>query len=163
MRYDVPLADAWGMNQPGATMPRPLLRRNFWVGLVLGAGVVLTSITGLVVGWVAVALQFFGASADADDYRMAAGGYGGAALLLCFGAVAVWTWRAPTWELIWAVATAAVLALLAVDALSAATTAETGDGYSSWIDGAGGVAACPWTWPLVVLGIWGTVRESLHR
>jgi hypothetical protein len=158
MRYDVPLADAGGMHQRPVTRPRPLPSRQFWVGLLLGVSVVSTALTGLVVGWFAVYFQLFGESADADDYRMAAGGYGAAALLLCAGALAVRTWRAPTWELIWAVAGAAVLALLAMDALSEATRAEPGAGYSGWIDGAGGVAACPWTWPLVVLGIWGPLQ-----
>jgi len=132
-----------------------LTRAAFWRNLALGAGIPLTALTGLVVGWFSIHFQFFGDTADTDDYEMALGGYGAAAVALLLGALAAWRWHAPRWQVHLALVSGAMLVLLGAAALSEMATAEPGWGLNGWIDGAGGVLGCPWTWPLVVLAVWG--------
>jgi hypothetical protein len=166
MRTSYAVADAVLMSHdPTATSRKPpfLTSGTFWRNFVLGAGIQLTALTGLVVGWLAVELQFFGASPDADDYEMAAGGYGAGALLLLLGALAVHLLGAPRWQMYVALGSAGLLIVLALSAVSEISSAEPGDGYASWVDGAGGVAACPWTWPLVVLAVWGVFRRQVSE
>jgi hypothetical protein len=155
MRTSYRAADAGGMSSaPLRTRSSIWGSAAFRRGLVLGTSIVLTTLTGLVIGWFAVAFQFFGETADAEDYEMATGAYSSAALLLSLGAVAACGWGAPRWQLLLALGSAGLLTILALDAASSIASADPGAGINSWIDGAGGVAACAWTWPLVVLGLW---------
>lgn len=144
---------------PGTSSSRPLLVGvEFWRNLGLGLGILLTGATGLVVGWFNLYFHFFGESADAEDYAVATGAYAAAAAALLLGALATWAWTAPRWQLVLALLSAGLLAIFALDAAASISSAEPGSGINSWPDGAGGVLVCPWTWPLVVLGIWGPLR-----
>ena len=125
-----------------------------WVGAVLA-----TALNGIVVGYGAIWLQFFGETADAEDYSVSAGGYGAAAVVLALAVPAIWTHRAPRW-LVWpAGVSAAVLGLLAVRSAAAASRAEAVSApiNTAW-DGIGGVLWAPWTWVLVGLGVQGLYR-----
>ena len=60
----------------------------------------------------------------------------------------------------WALGWAAVLLVLTLSSVSeAAASAEAGPGIDGWQDGAGGVLACPWTWPLVLLALYEPLRR----
>jgi hypothetical protein len=131
---------------------RPRVDRTLLVSALTGVSVVLTALTGLVVGWFAVAFQI-GSRADADDYAVAAGAYGATTLALLLGAVAFRRWATTTWQLPVTLVLAIVPGLLAVRAVADATHADPGVGMSTWWDGAGGVLACPWTWWLVAVGV----------
>ena len=133
-------------------------QRGRLVTFLLGTCIVLTAVTGVVVGWFAVHLQLFGEVADADDYAVASGAYGAGAAVLLFGGVAAWSRRSPPSMVAFAVVAAGALTVLAVSAAASGASAEPGSGYNHWWDGAGGVVACPWTWPLVVLGAFGVFR-----
>lgn len=123
---------------------------------------VLSVLSGLVIGWLAVAFQLFGETPDAEDYQVAAGAYATSALVLMLGALAVRSFEAPRWELVWALGWAAVLLVLTLSSVSeAAASAEAGPGIDGWQDGAGGVLACPWTWPLVMLGVCAPLRTRV--
>lgn len=54
--------------------------RRVWVSLGWISAVSATALNGVLVGYGAVWLQFFGETARAEDYRVSAGGYGAAAL-----------------------------------------------------------------------------------
>jgi hypothetical protein len=127
--------------------------RTLLVSVLTGCSVVLTTLTGLVVGWVPVGFQIAGSRADSDDYAVAAGAYGATTLALLLGAVAFRRWATTTWQLPVTLVLAIVPGLLAVRAVADATHAEPGFGMNSWWDGAGGVLACPWTWWLVAVGV----------
>ena len=144
-------------------MVDPRVRRTLvaagWVGAV-----VATILNGIVVGYGAIWLQFFGETADAEDYRVSAGGYGAAAVVLVLAVSAILTHRAPRW-LVWPTGVAAVvLALLAVNSISASVHAEPvlSPMNTVW-DGVGGVLWAPWTWALVALGIHGLYRLAYPR
>jgi hypothetical protein len=133
---------------------RSVARALLWWGAVTA-----TVLNGVVVGYGAVWFQLFGETADAEDYRMSAGGYGAAALVLTFAAVAVRTHRAPR-SLFWpTVVSAVLLALLCARSAAAAGGAEPDriPVSSAW-DGIGGVLWAPWTWALVGLGVHGLYR-----
>lgn len=125
-----------------------------WVGAV-----VATTLNGILVGYGAIWLQFFGETADAEDYRVSAGGYGAAAAVLVLAVPAILTHRAPRW-LVWPTGVAAgVLALLAVNSIAASVHAEPVPSPINTVwDGIGGVLWAPWTWALIGLGIHGLYR-----
>lgn len=125
-----------------------------WIGAVTA-----TALNGVLVGYGAVSLQFFGETADAEDYRVSAGGYGAAAVVLALAVIAILTHRGPRW-LAWAAGvSAAILGVLAADSAAASARAEpvTSPINTAW-DGIGGVLWAPWTWVLVALGIHGLYR-----
>jgi hypothetical protein len=128
-------------------------RRTRWVNAGLAACVLLTVLTGLVLGWFAVSFQLFGDRPDADDYASAAGAYGAAAVVLVIGARAVAHGAAPRWVLVTAVAGAGLFTVLLLSAVSDMAAAEPGAATAGWREGAFGVLGCPWAWPLVVLGL----------
>jgi hypothetical protein len=132
----------------------PVTRGHLLASVLLGCCVALTLATGLVVGWFATELMLFGARPTAEDHQVAAGAYGAAAAALLLGAVALRVHGTTRWQVPVSLASAALLALLTVSsAMDAATSSEPGSGINHWWDGAGGVLACPWTWPLVVTGV----------
>ena len=130
------------------------MRRRRWLTALFLACILLTFLTGIVVGYVSVWLQFFGASPDRQDYLMGAAGYGAAAVVLLLSLPALLRLRVRPW--IWGL-TGGLLVVLALAGLVAAgegwSMPADPNPYSHWSDGAGGVIACPWTWPLVVLGL----------
>ena len=142
---------------------RPRIDRTLLVGVLTGCGVVLTALTGLVVGWFAVGFQIGGSGADADDYAVAAGAYGATTLVLLLGALAFRRWSTTTWQLPVTLVVAVVLGLLTVRAIADASSAEPGYGMNTWWDGAGGVLACPWAWWLVAVGVRALVSGDTRR
>jgi hypothetical protein len=143
------------------TITRPTVTRgHLLASVLLGCCVVLTAVTGLVVGWFATHLFFFGAQPTAEDHRVAAGAYGAAAGSLLLGAVALRVHGTTRWQLPMTLAAAALLTLLTLSSvLDAATGSDPGSAVNHWWDGAGGVLACPWTWPLVVMGLLAPFRS----
>ena len=139
-------------------------RARRWVPAAVVGCELLTIGTGLVVGYVSVWLQFFGETADREDYLVSAGGYGAGAAAALVGLLSLRRLRVATWILWICAAGAALLGLLALSSLSSARTAERDSlVVSSWTDGAGGVAACPWTWVVVVLGLLALVGRGPAR
>lgn len=135
--------------------------RRSWVTVGWISAVTATALNGVLVGYGAVWLQFFGETADAEDYRVSAGGYGAAAVVLALAVVGILTHRAPRW-LAWAAAgAAAILAILSVNSAIASAQAEPVPSpiNAAW-DGIGGVLWAPWTWALVALGIHGLSRRT---
>lgn len=139
----------------------PMNINRVWVlRLALGLCLVLTALSGLVIGWLAVAFQLFGESADAEDYDVAAGAYAASAVVLVLGAFVARGSRAPRWQLVWALGWAAVLVVLTLSSVSEASAMlDRGPGINGWKDGVGGALACPWTWPLVLLGLYEPLRR----
>lgn len=133
--------------------------QRIWIAVAWVAGVVATTINGVVVGYGVIWFQLFGHRANAEDYVVSAGGYAAAALVLIFATVAVRTHDGPRWLAGPAVGAAVVLALLA--ARSATLAAQLAPGHAPWgaaWDGVGGVLWAPWTWVLVFLGARGAVQ-----
>lgn len=133
--------------------------RRVWAAVGWIGAVTATALNGVLVGYGSVWLQFFGETADAEDYRVSAGGYGAAAAVLALAVVGILTHGAPRW-LAWAAAgTTAILAILAVNSAVASAQAEPVSSpiNTAW-DGIGGVLWAPWTWALVALGIHGLYR-----
>ena len=133
--------------------------RRVWVVIAWSFAIAATTLNGLVVGYGSVWLQFFGESADAEDYRVSAGGYGAAAAVLALAVVAILTHRGPRW-LAWVAALSSiVLGALAVSSAQASTRAEQDSSpmNTAW-DGIGGVLWAPWTWALVALAVHGIYR-----
>jgi hypothetical protein len=63
------------------------------------------------------------------------------------------------WQTPLAFAAAGLLALLTLSSvLDVARAGQPGSGINHWWDGAGGVLACPWVWPLVVAGLLAPLR-----
>lgn len=124
---------------------------------------VLTAASGLMIGRFLVWFQLFGDTADASDYEAAAGAYAASAVVLLLGAAAVRILGGPLWQLVLASVSSVVLVVLTGYALVESTAAEAGSSYVSWTDGAGGALACPWTWPLVVLGGYALVLRLRGR
>jgi hypothetical protein len=133
--------------------------RRRWVVAGWAGAVVATTLNGILVGYGAIWLQFFGETADAEDYRVSAGGYGAAAFVLVLAVPAILTHQAPRW-FVWPTGAAAgVLALLAVHSMAASARAEPVSAPISTVwDGIGGVLWAPWTWALVALGLHGLYR-----
>lgn len=125
-----------------------------WVGAFLA-----TTLNGILVGYGAIWLQLFGETADAEDYRVSAGGYGAAVVVLMLAVPAILTHQAPRC-LVWPVGVAAVvLALLAANSIAASVQAEPVSAPMNTVwDGIGGVLWAPWTWALIALGIHGLYR-----
>lgn len=139
----------------------PVTRRRLLASVLLGCCVALTLPTGLVVGWFATELQFFGAQPSAEDHAMAAGAYGAGAAALLLGALALRAHGTTRWQVPVALAAAGLLTYLAVSsAVDATTSSDPGPGTDHWWDGAGAVLVCPWTWPLVLLGLLAPLRRS---
>jgi hypothetical protein len=133
--------------------------RHIWVGVCWVAAVAATALNGVLVGYGVVWFQLFGEAADAEDYLVSAGGYGAAAVVLVLAVPGILTHRGPRWLAWAAAASAAVLGLLAVGSLAAATHAEqSASPISTGWDGIGAVMWGPWTWVLVALGIHGLYR-----
>jgi hypothetical protein len=133
--------------------------RRAWVTAGWVGAVVATALNGVLVGYGAIWFQLFGDTADAEDYRVSAGGYGAAAVVLVLAVPAILTHRAPRW-LVWpAAVSAAVLGLLAVNSAAASAHAEpvSSPMNTAW-DGIGGVLWAPWTWALIALGVHGLYR-----
>jgi hypothetical protein len=135
------------------------LTRAIWTNVVLAVGIVLTALTGVVVGYGPVWFQIGGSGPDAEDYRVSAGGYAAAAVVLLVSLLAVVAFRGARVLLAGTSVAAALLAVLAVRSLRLAAGAyDPGPGMNTALDGIGGVVAMPWTWVLVVLGLLGAAR-----
>ncbi len=128
--------------------------RRTLLSVLTGSAVVLTFLTGLVVGWLAINLQFFGARPSAEDYEVGAGAYGAATAALLLGAVGLRRYGTAPWQLPLTLVLAVVPGILTVSAVSGASVNDdAGPGINHWWDGAGGVLACPWTWWLLFVGV----------
>src|SRR6478735_5956063 len=107
-------------NAPG----RPTLR---WVTVLLALGLVGTTLTIPVLGWLWLELQFFGEVADQGDYLAAAGvalvGIGWHVL----AGITAWVSRAPVWLHVWSWVGAALMVLLFVT--WNARTTDPGPGF----------------------------------
>lgn len=129
-----------------------------WRGIAWSLGVFATILNGFVVGYGAVWFQLFGSTADASDYRVSAGGYGAAALVLALAVPALLAGHRSRWLVGPTVVSAGVLGLL-----SAGSFATAGQLPSEWSntvwDGVGGVVWAPWTWVMVWLGVLAVVRR----
>ncbi len=142
------------MGMETETLPTPNVARRTLVSVLTGGAVALTIPTGLVVGWFAIHLQFFGAVPSASDHAVGAGAYGAATAALLLGALGLQRYGTAVWQLPITLVGAAVLGLLTVTATSDALTSDqVGSATNHWWDGAGGVLACPWTWWLLFVGI----------
>ena len=133
--------------------------RRTWVTLAWVGAVIVTALNGVLVGYGAIWLQFFGDSPDAGDYLVSAGGYGAAAGLLALAVPAMLTHDGPRW-LPWpTVALSCVLALMATTSAVRATQEEPSSSAANTVwEGIGGVVWGPWTWALVLLGLHGAHR-----
>jgi hypothetical protein len=133
--------------------------RRIWVAAGWVGAVTATLLNGVVVGYGAIWLQFFGDTADAEDYAVSAGGYGAAAVVLAVAVPAMLAHGGPRW-LVWPTGAAAVvLSLLAGrSAEASAHAAQSASPMNTAWDGIGGVLWAPWTWALVALGIRGLYR-----
>lgn len=140
------------------TTRRGTVAGRTWKNVGWATAVVLTIVTGFVVGYGSIWFQLFGDQADAGDYRMSAGGYACAAVVLALGAAGILSYRGPPVLAGVAAAFAATYLLLALRSAQLAAVAEPDD-FSGPLDGIGGVIATPWTWPLVVLGVLGPVQR----
>ena len=138
--------------------------RRRWIAAGWAAAVVATILNGLVVGWFAVYFQLFGESADAEDHRVAAGGYGAAAGVLLLAVVGLLTHRLPRWLAGVALAAAAGLGVLARGALETARHAEPDPLPINTVwDGIGGVLWTPWSWALIGLALHGLYAVARGR
>jgi hypothetical protein len=137
--------------------------RRIWVAVGWVAAVAATVLNGVVVGYGAIWIQFFGATADAGDYAVSAGGYGAAAAVLALAVPAILTHRGPRW-LVWSTSlSVVVLGLLAArSAEASAHAARRALLVNSAWDGIGCVLWAAWTWALVALGIHG-LRQLFAR
>ena len=94
-------------NAPGRPAPR-------WVTVLLALGVVSTTLTIPVLGWLWLELQFFGEVADQGDYLTASGvalvGIGWHVL----AGITAWVSRAPAWLHVWSWVGTALMVLLFV-------------------------------------------------
>jgi hypothetical protein len=134
-----------------------------WVPAVVLGCTLLSLLTGLVVGWFSVWFQI-GARADREDYLVAVGGYGAGALVGLVGLASLWRLAVRGWPFIFVAGGVVLLALLALRSLgSAAAHEKVGIVVNNWWDGAGGVLACPWTWPPLVLGVLAAVGRGPRR
>lgn len=133
--------------------------RSIWVAVGWVGMVTATVLNGVVVGYGAIWLQFFGETADAGDYIVSAGGYGAAAVVLVMAVPAILAHRGPRW-LLWPTGfSAVVLGLLAIrSAETSAHAAEAASPIPTAWEGVGGVMWGPWTWALVALGMHGMCR-----
>ncbi len=135
--------------------------RRLWTTVAWVFAVTATALNGIAVGYGAVWFQLFGETADAEDYRVSAGGYGAAAVVLALAVPAVLAHRAPRWLAWLAGSSAVVFGLLAAMSAAESTTAEQDPSpVSGTWDGVGGVLWAPWTWALVALGVHGVYRLS---
>lgn len=143
-------------------LTRGTTTRRIWANIGWATAVLLTIGTGFVVGYGSIWLQLFGDRPDSGDYRISAGGYACAAVVLALGAVGILSFRGPLVLVGVSAASAAVYVLLALRSVQLAAMAEPDD-YDSALDGVGGVIGMPWTWPLVVLGVLGPIRSVRCR
>jgi hypothetical protein len=133
--------------------------RVIWANVALCVCVVLTILTGLVVGYGVVWFQIGGSTPDAADYQLSAGGYAAAAALLAVALPALVAYRSARWLVLGASWFAALYLVLAVrSTVLAAEVDDPGPGINTTLDGVGGVVGMPWSWVLVVLGLSGLVR-----
>lgn len=150
-------------------LTRGTTTRRIWANIGWATAVLLTIGTGFVVGYGSIWLQLFGDRPDAGDYRISAGGYACAAVVLALGAVGILSFRGPLVLVGVSAAFAAVYVLLALRSVQLAAMAEPDDydsaldGIGGALDGVGGVIGMPWTWPLVVLGVLGPIRSVRCR
>jgi hypothetical protein len=150
-------------------LTRGTTTRRIWANIGWATAVLLTIGTGFVVGYGSIWLQLFGDRPDAGDYRISAGGYACAAVVLALGAVGILSFRGPLVLVGVSAAFAAVYVLLALRSVQLAAMAEPDDygsaldGVGGALDGVGGVIGMPWTWPLVVLGVLGPIRSVRCR
>jgi len=138
---------------------RRILAAVGWIGAVTA-----TILNGVIVGYGAIWLQFFGESADAEDYMVSAGGYAAASVVLVLAAVGILTHRASRWLAWVSWISALALGLLAVRSAAASGQAEQVSSpiNTAW-DGVGGVVWAPWTWVLVAFGIHGLYKLTGRR
>jgi hypothetical protein len=133
--------------------------RVIWANVALCVCVILTILTGLVVGYGVVWFQIGGSAPGAEDYRMSAGGYAAAAALLAVSLPALVAYRSARWLVLGASWFAALYLVLAVrSTVLAREVDDRGPGVDTMLDGVGGVVGMPWSWVLVVLGLTGLVR-----
>ncbi len=113
----------------------------------------LSLLTGLAVGWFSVWFQI-GGRADREDYLVAASGYGAGAVVVLLGLPALARLGVRGWTFAVGAVGGVLCALLALrSAVTGLGMEQVGLTISPWYDGAGAVLACPWTWPVVVLGL----------
>ncbi len=140
----------------------PAFRQGrFALGVALGICIVLTALSGVAIGW--WAKLAIAAYPSAQQQSQAAGAYGAAALVLMLGAAALVDYGTTRWQTWMALTAAAVMLWLTASAapsIGHASPSRFDDG--SWVDGALWVLACPWTWPLIVVGMAVVSRRSLR-
>ncbi len=93
-------------------MPGTTTRRTGMTIAWLGA-VAATALNGVVIGYGAIWFQLFGDSTDAGDYRLSAGGYGAAAVVLALAVPAMLSHGGPRWLVLPTAVLSAVLGALA--------------------------------------------------
>ncbi len=155
-------------DQDSRTGRAPGARRRSGVAALWVLGVLATTLNGVVVGYGAIWFQLFGDSADAADYRVSAGGYATAALVLLVTVPALVDSSAPRWLVPTAVVLAVLLGMLALASAVTSVDAEgdpldRDDPWGDVLDGVGGVLWAPWTGVLLVLGGLALVRAGSRR
>lgn len=152
-----PVADAGEMKPP-----RFLTCESVPV-LLLGAGTVFTFVVALVVGWFNVHFQLAGEAVDRGDYEAAMGGYAAAAGVLALAAVGALLLRTSPWVGVTAAVGALALVVMFVASAQAAQSASPSDRWTTWTDGAGGVALFPTAWPVYACLVWGLVARVRNQ
>jgi hypothetical protein len=123
----------------------------------------LSLLTGLLVGWFVVWFQI-GGRADREDYLVASSAYGAGAVVVLLGLPALARLGIRGWVFTVGAVGGALCALLALrSAAKGLGMEDVGPTISPWYDGAGGVLACPWTWPVIVLGVLALVGRGPER
>ena len=121
---------------------------SLWILLLLGFGVLSTTVTVLGLAWLNVWLQFFGERADRGDYAVAAGITTGGLFFLTLASATAWLARAPRWLQAGCWVLTGVMLLAAASCLASAQDAslEPADSHDSFGSGLLTAFSMPWSW-----------------
>lgn len=128
---------------------------------LLGSGIAATALSAGLSGgiWWLYATFSFDATIDKELRQEAALGLGVAALALAvLGSFCWWYYRAPGWSLSVVALVTAALAAGAADQIGDASTASPSEFEVFTADELWLLAACPTSWPLLLLAAWPMVR-----
>ena len=130
-------------SQPARPAPR-------WIAVLLGLGVVSTTLSIPALGWLWLELQFFGEVADQGDYLTVSG----VALVgigwLLLAAITAWVSNAPTWLHVWSWVGTALMVVLFVTWHGRASDPDLGSAIpsASMVTGIVVALALPWCYAI---------------
>lgn len=123
-------------------------RAAWWICLVA------TALNGVVVGYGAVWLQFFGDRPSREDYLVSAGGYLAAAAVIAVALSAAPSLQVGRTSMVAVGVVAGLLLLAGMNSVSNAVSLPTESlTVSGPLDGVGGVVLLPWSWVLIYLSV----------